>query len=426
MTARGINKRMLRQLITCSVITAMSSTAAVAAGDPAAPMFSIGGFGTAGVVHSDQSNADYTSSPEEAAGAGHTHSWSAAVDSLFGMQVAANLTPKFSAILQVISQQNYDDTFRPHVQWANLKYQITPDFSMRIGRTALGVFLVTDSLNVGFAIPWVRPPIEIYNLISITSNDGIDASYRLELGNASNTLQVAAGQEDYKYPVPNSQVVGTAESRDQVSFVDSYEWKFATVRLSYGQARISIAAYDPLFDAFRQFGPQGMGIADKYNVDDRLVRFFGLSASYEPGPWFAMTEWGRVNSHSVLGNKTGWYVSSGYRFGKFTPYAIYAGTRTDTSGSDPGLNLSQLPPNLAAPAQALNAGLNASLATSITTQRTLSAGMRWDLVRSVDLKLQIDRTNLGADSRGWLTNLQPGFRLGSSVDLISATIDFVF
>jgi hypothetical protein len=417
---------MLRILITCSLIATMSPTGAAAADDPASSMFSIGGFGTFGVVHSDQNKADYTAAPDEATGAGHTHSWSAAVDSLFGAQASAKLTPKLSAVLQVISQQNYDDTFRPHVEWANLKYQVTPDFSVRIGRTALGVFLVTDSFNLGFANPWVRPPIEIYNLVSITSNDGIDASYRLEFGDAGNTFQVAAGRTDYKYPIPNSNVVGSAESRDQVSFVDSYERGFTTVRLSYGQARVSVAAYDPLFDAFRQFGPQGMGIADKYAVDDRLIRFFGLSAGYEPGQWFAMAEWGRVNAHSVLGNKTGWYLSSGYRFGKFTPYGIYARTRTDTGGSDPGLNLAQLPPYLAAPAQALNAGLNISLASSITTQRTVSVGMRWDFVRSVDFKLQYDRTNLGADSRGWLTNLQPGFPLGSSVDLISATIDFVF
>src|SRR5580698_1612797 len=210
MAPRGIYKRMLRTLITCAVIATMASAAAAAADEPASPMFSIGGFGTFGVVHSDQDKADYTSAPEESVGAGHTHRWSAAVDSLFGAQVAANLTPKISAVLQVISQQNYDDTFRPHVEWANLKYQITPDFSMRIGRTALGVFLLTDSLNVGFANPWVRPPLEIYNLVSITSNDGIDASYRLEFGKASNTLQVAAGRADYKYPIPNGTVVGSA------------------------------------------------------------------------------------------------------------------------------------------------------------------------------------------------------------------------
>ena len=56
----------------------------------------------------------------------------------------------------------------------------------------------------------------------------------------------------------------------------------------------------------------------------------------------------------------------------------------------------------------------------------MSVGARWDVVRNVDIKLQFDHTSLGADSRGWLTNLQPGFPVGTSVDLTTATIDFVF
>jgi len=94
---------------------------------------------------------------------------------------------------------------------------------------------------------------------------------------------------------------------------------------------VTITAFDPLFDAFRQFGPQGAGIADKYDVDDRIVSFFGFSASYEPGDWFAMAEWGRVDTHSVLGTKTGWYTSGGYRFGKVTPFVTYAQVRADTN-----------------------------------------------------------------------------------------------
>jgi hypothetical protein len=40
--------------------------------------------------------------------------------------------------------------------------------------------------------------------------------------------------------------------------------------------------------------------------------------------------------------------------------------------------------------------------------------------------LQIDRTTLGANSQGSLTNIQPGFQRGSSLDVFSATMDFVF
>jgi hypothetical protein len=388
-------------------------------------MFSFAAFGTLGVVHSNEDKADFVAEPSEAVGAGYTHRWSAAVDSLIGAQVTVAPTSRLSAVLQIIAQENYNDTYKPHVEWANLKYQFTPDFSMRLGRTALGLFLVTDSRNIGFANPWVRPPIEIYGLVSVTTNDGVDASYRLAMGDASNTFQATFGRDAYKYRVPDSNAVGDVTARNQVSFVDTVERGFAMLRFNYGQAHVSIPAYDALFDAFRQFGPQGVGIAERYDVNGRVINFFGLSASYEPGPWFAMAEWGRVNTDSVLGEKTGWYVSSGHRFGTVTPYATYAQVRADSNTSDPGLNLSALPQTLAGVAGTLNAGLNGSLA-AIASQRTISAGARWDVMQSLDLKLQFDHTTLGADSPGWLTNVQPGFRRGSSVDLISATMDFVF
>jgi hypothetical protein len=55
---------------------------------------------------------------------------SAAVDSLVAAQVTANLTPNWSGVLQVVSEQNADSSFTPHVEWAHLKYQFTPDCSV--------------------------------------------------------------------------------------------------------------------------------------------------------------------------------------------------------------------------------------------------------------------------------------------------------
>jgi len=40
--------------------------------------------------------------------------------------------------------------------------------------------------------------------------------------------------------------------------------------------------------------------------------------------------------------------------------------------------------------------------------------------------VQYDRIELGSGSPGTLVNLQPSFRGGGSVNLVSITIDFVF
>ena len=146
---------------------------------------------------------------------------------------------------------------------------------------------------------------------------------------------------------------------------------------------------------------------------------------YNPGDWFLTGEWGTSQFHSVLGESTAWYVSTGYRWAQVTPYLTYGELKANSNRSDPGLSVSTLPPYLAGPATGLDAGLNAILG-SIAIQSTTSAGVRWDFKKNLDLKLQYDHTRLGAGSPGLLINLQPGFESGGTVNLFSAAVDFVF
>src|SRR5665213_3993482 len=159
-------------------LAALLAATAVRADEGTAPMFSFSGYGTLGVVHSDESGADYLADAFKPSGPGATRAWSADVDSRIAGQVNANFTSRLSAVVQVISQQRYDNSYRPTVEWANLKYQVTPDFSVRAGRIVLPVYMVTDSRRIGYANPWVRPPVEVYSLVPVTSNDGVDMSYR--------------------------------------------------------------------------------------------------------------------------------------------------------------------------------------------------------------------------------------------------------
>lgn len=137
-----------------------------------------------------------------------------------------------------------------------------------------------------------------------------------------------------------------------------------------------------------------------------------------------MGEWGKGKFSSFLGKQTAWYVSSGYRFGKFTPYVTYSQSRQLGNTSDPGLDLAAVPPFLVGFAAGLNAGLNEFLRP--TTGTTVSLGSRWDFMKNADLKLQFDHIDLDANSYGQLHNLQPGFQFGGNINVFSAVIDFVF
>ncbi|MBP8295310.1 MAG: hypothetical protein KAX84_04320 [Burkholderiales bacterium] len=399
-------------------LVACATATGARADSSTSPQFLFSGFGTFGVVHSSEGNADFTYTAVKPRGAGYSRSWSPEVDSLIAAQLSASFTPALSAVVQVIAEQNYDHSYRPHIEWANIKYQFTPDFSVRAGRIVLPIFMTADTRKIGYANPWVRPPTEVYNLAPISTSDGLDASYRLQLGAATNTFQVAGGREDKRF------AGATAKARELMTVVNTIEHGYSTLRLSYGRARITISDFDPLFDAFRQFGPEGTALADKYNVNARLMSLIGVGAGFDPGPWFVQGEWSRVDGRSIFGRKSAWYVGGGYRFGRLTPYAAYAAAKADNL-SDPGLALSNLPPYLAGPASGLNAGLNELLRVKLV-QDTLTVGARWDFVRNAALKVQYDHTRIGEGSTGALGKLQPGFQPGGSLNLISATLDFVF
>jgi predicted porin len=383
------------------------------------PPLSFSGFGTVGITHSSEAQADFTSSVLKHSGAGYTHGWSTDVDSRLGGQVTFNATSQLSAVLQVIAEQRYDNSYRPIVEWANVKYQVTSDFSVRAGRIALPNYLVADYRKVSYAIPWVRTPVEAYGIVPITNSDGVDASYRMHFGDVQNTVQASYGRNDVKI------TGGTVRIRHLAGLSDTLEYGFASMRMTLLQADLDIDVTRPLFNGFRQFGPLGNAIADKYDVNDKRANFLALGASYDPGPWFVTAEYGNIVTRSYLGDQSAWHVSGGWRHGAFTPYLSYGQISTHTPTSDAGLPLAVLPPQVAPIAAELNGRLNYLLGSQ-PVQKSVTAGLRWDFMKNTSLKFEYQRIRLDEGSAGVLINVQPGFKPGGTVNVFSAVLDFVF
>ncbi len=406
--------------LTLITVLCLAAGSVAGAEEPAERKFLLSGFGTLGVVHSSEDLADFGVGAFVPHGAGYSREWSPEVDSRLGAQLTGNFTPSLSATAQLIVEQRHDGEYFPHVEWANIKYQLTPQLSIRVGRTALASFLVSDFRKVGYANPWVRPPEDVYGLIPISSSDGVDASYRLQVGGIAHTLLAGYGQTDTE-----DRDGEIYKSRNAWSLSDTVEYGDATLRIAYQRARVKVDLLDPVFNGFRQFGPEGVALAEQYDPNGARITFLAIGAMYDPGAWFAMAEWGQTNLRSAFGKRTAWYATGGYRFGSVTPYATYATTKANSNRSDPGLTLAGLPPDAAGAAAALNAALNAVLG-AIPVQQSISAGGRWDFRKNMALKLQYDRLDLGAGSAGVLGNLQPGFQPGGAVHLFSTTVDFVW
>jgi hypothetical protein len=414
---------------------AMTSSAAYAA-DPAASTFSFAGFGTAGVVHSSERNADFVGSVSQPNGAGYTHRWSADVDSKLGVQMFATAMERFSAAVQVVSEHRYDNTYTPDVEWAYAKYHVTPGLDVRIGRTADALYLQSDLRLVGYTYPWVRRPREIYGLIPINNKDGIDATYQFRFKDVTNSVQASYGRTNFKLSEGRR-----VRERDIFTLNNTIEYGPATVRVAYTTLRADLnnPGIDGYFSSLEQFGNmlsagglqpygnQAVALADKYRFVKRRYSVVTVGASYDPGHWLLIAEWARTPvSPALFPPSTAWYVAGGYRFGRFTPYVTVARLAAHRPSPESGISTVGLPAALVPTAAAYNAGLNSIVDGFRFTQKTVSAGVRWDFTKNAALKLQYDRLTTGAGSPGLLGNVQPDFQPGSRINLISAAIDFVF
>lgn len=370
------------------------------------PEVKFSGFGTLAAVHSSDANSDFVGSIFQSSGAGHTRSVSLNPDSKIGGQMSVNFTDKLSGVIQVVVQNQYDNSTTPQVEWANLKYQLLPELSLRAGRIAAPFYMLSESRFVGYSYAWVRPPVEVYSVLPVTSNDGVDLSWRSQVGGANNSLQVFYGQTTAKLPGGRK-----VESKTTWGINDSVEIGSLTLRAGFNSFNVDldIPALQPLLNAATQMGLTE--VANKYKLEGMKISAFALGANFDPGDWFVTGELIDFKGKGVVGDSRAWFVSAGYRFGTLTPYVTHATTKagiTAETGAGP-----------------LNGAFNSAMSGLTPTQNASSVGLRWDAMKNVAIKAQYDRLTTGNQSNGRLRPF-PGFVQGSSVNVATVAVDFVF
>ncbi len=348
------------------------------------PQVTFGGFGSLGVSHSSMHLGDYTLDSTIPKGAGLSEDWSATNDSRIAGHLVAKLTPKVSAVLQVVSEYTAENTYQPEVEWANVKYAFTPDAYIRFGRIALPTFLDSDNRDVGYTYVWIHPPIELYRQLAIAHSDGVDAMYRVDIGEVGNTIKAVLYGENTIERATSKSI-----SKDMWGIFDTIEYGQTTTHVGY-QERLSASQS-------LQTGITGAWVR---NSD------LSVGVLYDPGNWFAMSEWIQRKSTSKI---SAMYVSAGYRVKKFTPYLTY-------SQNSQGSFLPGFPPPS-----------SSSIRLANRAQSTVSLGARWDFRKNTDFKLQYDQVKLSDNSNGFLANVPANVSLyGSKFHVISAVVDFVF
>lgn len=391
-----------KQWIALAISLALSQAAW--AQDGGDDRFKLSGFGTLGVTHSTEDKADVTPDFQTSRGVGASSATSAKLDSRLGVQFSAQFTDDFSGVVQAVSEYAVTESYKPELTLAHLKYRFSSAFTARLGRITAPLYMLSEYQRVGYAVPWVRPPMEVYNYL--LPMDGVEGVYNINAGDAVIGIQGFYGRID-------SERASVDAMRGLAVLVDRGSSSF---RISHiiGRAHYVTNDINNLFNTYRSLPIPALAEAAA-RLDPRSMdgSFSGIGYSYDPGNWFLRAEAIEADySPTISGKTTSGYASVGFRHGSLTPSLTFAhvesGGRQAPGALDPfGL-------------------LNGAVLANNSSRHSIGAALRWDVHDSIAVKFQATHVKNHAGSFGSLGNQQPGFQPGRGYNLLSATVDFVF
>jgi len=420
---------MKRKALAVSVSAGIALLAA--GGVQAETSVSFSGFGTLGVTHNDNRDADFVANRFQPNGPGKSSPTMFGVDTKAGVQFTAQIGSDLSAVVQAVTDHRVDNSYAPRFEWANLKYQVTKDLYVRAGRVVAPVFMVSDFRNVGYAQTMVRMPVEVYGQNPVSYLDGIDLGYRMGIGDGTLSVQATSGL------VKTLAQQGLEVSGHGSLLSLAYERDASTFRFGYFRNKVKIEG-DPVDQFLLPFRYASfINYTGAVPIADGLrSRLLDLGYSYDSGNWLAQAEYIQSRVGGIPDSNAG-YLMGGYRVGKFTPYLSYAKSVSKRPPRDQQAVASCTNCLTELLAYGINV-VNASSHMVLNEQQTVSLGVRYDVAKNVALKMQLDHIrkpgSLTSPNAGWFKVGTPSYPdlypLAATKDinanLLTLTADFVF
>lgn len=435
-------------LALAALLTCLSAHADFTSADGKARL---SGFGTLGVA---RTNTDQALFNYPGQGGGVDKQMGLEPDTKVGVQGSYKFTNTFSGTAQVLTKYRASGQYQPEFEWAFLKWQAMPSLAVRGGRIGAPYFMISDFRDVGYANTAIRPPLDVYGQVPVSSFDGADAAYQMEVmgANVTTTLWGGNSRAEFASSLSNS---GTAVDPSVIKIKNTVGLNLQaelenglTVRLGHAGGALSVSSNttDQIISGARSFGglaPNDVAaVANTLTMRGVRASFSGIGLAYDQNDIVLAGEFTkRKIKKGYIPSTTGWYALGGYRFGSILPYVIVSKLKVDdpnaTTPSTPTLSAVAAGGGFgAAGATRVIGGTQGVLNSQKLEQKTLSLGVRWDATRSLAVKAQYDRVTKPSGSNGLflVPDLGADIAKGNAsflntkknINVISVAVDFVF
>ncbi|MFY8273198.1 porin [Pseudoalteromonas sp. SSDWG2] len=308
---------MKKALLALSIVTGLLSTSASAE-------IRINGFAsiTAGMTLDDGDTLF-----------GYNDEFSLKPESLFALQVSADLQEKLSATAQIIARGEND--FDAEFEWAYITYELTENTQLSAGKMRIPFYRYSDFLDVGYAYRWIRPPQSVYNL-SFSTYEGLSLLHNSTLGEWDSSLQLMFGAVDDDIAAVSSSDAAKLNDTLGFNWTLSKDWFSARAAYFISEATIDLsnsAQLSALIGGLNGFGLTEQASNLAIDEDDAYFAAIGFSIDYEDILVDAeYTEFEVDNS--ILAKQQQYYVSLGYRIDEWTLSLTYEDNDDDNDASE--------------------------------------------------------------------------------------------
>lgn len=302
-------------------------------------------------------------------------------ESTFGVQIDAELNDRVTATGQVLAKGS--DDFNAELAWAYAKVRVVDGLDVKVGRQRLPLYRFSDYLDVGYAYPWVRTPVAMYNQ-PWSNVDGISATYNLTLGPVYLQSQAIYGNFDDQVRLDGRNLAAKLDRISGLSIDAEYD-EWLSVRAAYLRANVTItgSSIDQLVPVLRNFGQAARAEAVDYSAD--LGEFKSIGFKAEKFNVLAVGEYSETSiEDSAFDNtdRTDCYASVGYKIGSVMPHFTYGRRSQDQNEAI----IAGVPT-----ASPLYGPLLMAANSQVREDEFKSIGVRWDFADNVAFKADYSR-----------------------------------
>jgi hypothetical protein len=343
-----------------------------------------------GFSHAEDSNIEFSGFARAVVGhlnddnlifLGYDQGYSSSQQSLFALRTDATITDTISVVAQALmhSSENRENG----IQWLYLDYRPTKAWSFKLGRQRIPFFTYSDVIDVGFAYPWITPPIQVYANYLFSEFDGVMGRHDFSTKSVSGSVEAYAGQ--YDGPIGQSERRLDVDVEYVTGLYSKLNYRNFTLSAAYheGKVKVDIPEFKEFQDLLRMFN--FAKTADELGIDS-TVRFLKLGLSYNSLDYFVESEFSRITSGSAFSaTVNAAYLTLGYNFYPFSLHATIA--NSDANYSEP---VNEVPFGLNPVLDEVHLGFEQIfMSLPNNSLRSFTIGSRYDWKQNIAFKTEV-------------------------------------